>query len=77
MLFKHDIQVYNYIRSYRLRNGLTLNQLADMLSVSTNHIWAIENHKCGCSVYIAARLCKVFKCKFDDLFELPEKSVIK
>lgn len=60
----------NNIRIYREKNNLTQTMLGQLVCVSKNSISCFENGNYFPSAYTAALLCKIFECKFEDLFYL-------
>lgn len=60
--------LFNNIRLYRERLGLSQSDLGKLVGVSKNAISSFERLEYSPSAYIAACLCKVFNCSFDDLF---------
>jgi putative transcriptional regulator len=67
-------QVRNYVREYRLRQGLTQQELAEAVSVSRQSINAIERGRYIPSLPLALRFAHLFRCPTDELFELEEES---
>lgn len=61
-------EMKNHVRETRQSLGLTQSDLALLCNTSRNTISDIENFKYCPSAYLAALLCDVLKCPFDDLF---------
>lgn len=66
-------QVVNRIKECRLRQGMTQEDLAQMVGVSRQSINSIERGRYIPSLPLALRFANLFKCTVDDLFELMEK----
>lgn len=60
----------NRVAIYRNARGLTQSDLALRCGVSKNTISNIETGSCGCTAFLAAKMCNVLHCKFNDLFTL-------
>lgn len=64
--------LYNNIKHYRETFGLSQETLASLIGVSKNAISSFERYEYAPSAYVAALLCQLFKCNFDELFYLGE-----
>lgn len=65
-----DIILRNRVAIYRNARGLSQTELGRRVGVSKNSICNIETGVCGCSAFLAAKLCQALHCKFNDLFYL-------
>jgi len=65
-------KVKNKLREFRLKYGLTQEQLAKALGVSRQTISAIENGKYCPSLELALKIAKFFGVKVEDIFWLEE-----
>lgn len=66
MLDKNNYQ--NNIKQFRVREGLTQEELAKKINISRQMIGLIENNKTIPSVEIALKLSKVLKEPIENLF---------
>jgi len=66
--------VNNHIREYRLRHGLTQEELARAVGVSRQSINSIERGRYMPSLTLALRFAQFFDCPTDELFELQEET---
>jgi putative transcriptional regulator len=64
--------VANHIKEYRLRSGLTQEELGVAVGVSRQSINAIERGRYIPSLPLALRFARVFECLTDELFALEE-----
>jgi len=55
------------VRALRQRDGLTLQQLSDMLDISTTHIWNIEHGKKTANAAMILKFADVFGVTTDQL----------
>ena len=55
------------LRILRQQQGLSLQQLGDMLDVSTTHIWNIEKGRKTPNVAMVIKICDVFGISCDKL----------
>ncbi len=62
----------NRVREYRLRKGLTQQQLADMVRVSSRTIISIEREQYSPSLMLAYRIAEIFSVSVEDLCCLKE-----
>jgi putative transcriptional regulator len=67
-----DGSVRNRVREYRLRHGLTQEELAQSVDVSRQSINSIERGRYTPSLALALRFAREFNCSTDELFELEE-----
>ncbi len=58
----------NKLKVYRAMNGLTQEQLADLVGVSRQTINAIESNKYLPSLGLALKLAKTFKAMVEEVF---------
>lgn len=65
-------EVFNHIRDYRMKRGLTQDELAQAVGVSRQSIISIERGRYTPSLYLALRFAKFFLCSTDELFEIKE-----
>jgi putative transcriptional regulator len=65
--------VVNRIRDYRLKIGITQEELAESVGVSRQSIISIERGRYMPSLYLALRFSKFFHCSTDELFMLREE----
>ncbi len=65
-------EVLNFIRDYRLKRGLTQDDLAQAVGVSRQSINAIERGRYTPSLPLALRFAQFFGCRTDELFHLEE-----
>ena len=65
----------NKIKIERAINGLTQEQLADLVSVTRQTINAIELKKFVPSTVLALKICKVFNKRVDEVFILEEEDL--
>lgn len=68
MLDKNNYQ--NNIKQFRVREGLTQEELAKKINISRQMVGLIENNKTIPSVEIALKLSKVLKEPVENLFFL-------
>ncbi len=66
---KHLI-LKNSIKEKRKERKLTQTELAEMIGSTKNTISALETGQFAPSAYVAALLCKVLDCTFEELFTL-------
>lgn len=60
----------NNLKQYRVKFGLTQDDIAKKLNASRQTINAIENNKYFPSLELGLRLANILECKVDDLFSL-------
>lgn len=61
-------EMKNYVRANRISYGLSQKQLAILIGTTQNTISSIERNEYQPSAYLAALLCDVLKCPFDEMF---------
>ena len=66
-------RVRSFVKEYRLRQGLTQQELAEAVGVSRQSINAIERGRYIPSLPLALRFACLFHCPTDELFELEEE----
>lgn len=59
---------WELLDSFRIDNGLTYKELADIVNCSSPYIWQIINKKRRLSYDMAVELAKVFNTTPDDIF---------
>ena len=69
---KNHHKLLNNLEQYRKNAGLTQQELSNRADVSRKSINAIENGIYVPSTVLALKISKIFKCKVEDLFELPK-----
>lgn len=62
----------NKVREYRLKKGMTQQQLADAVHVSTRTIISLEQGRYNPSIMLAYRLAVEFGTTIEDLYCLEE-----
>lgn len=60
----------NKVKSLRTEKGITQNQLADLLQVSRQTIFAIETSMYVPSTVLALKIARIFKKSVEEIFEL-------
>jgi putative transcriptional regulator len=60
----------NNLRTYRVKFGLTQEDLARKMEVSRQTINSIENNKYFPSLELGLKLSRALECKVEDLFSL-------
>lgn len=73
--FRVDV-LCNRIREYRNIFNMRQSDLADLIGVSQTCIVNWESGAFCPTAYMAALLCDVFRCSFEDLFFFQSKVVI-
>jgi putative transcriptional regulator len=66
-------KVGNHVKEYRLRRGLSQEELAKRVGVSRQSINSIERGRYVPSLPLALRIARFFGCSTDELFELEEE----
>lgn len=61
--------MYNRVREYRQRRGLTATELATLTGVSVSLIYQIETGAKDPSLRVALKLARHLRCRIDDLFQ--------
>lgn len=62
----------NRVKEYRLNLGLTQQELADMVNVSSRTIISLEKRQYNPSLMLAYKLALVFNTNIEDLYCLEE-----
>ena len=62
--------VKNTLLSYRTKNGITQEELADRVDVSRQTIIAIEKGHYTPSVLLALKIARYFHVKIEDIFRI-------
>lgn len=65
------------IKQYRLKAGMTQQQLADLVNVSSRTIISIEKEQYNPSLMLAYRLSRVFDVSVEDLCCLQENKLLE
>lgn len=65
---KPDTTIKCNVKQYRMANGWSQQQLADMINVRRQAIYDIENDRYMPNTAISLRLAKLFGCRVEDLF---------
>ena len=65
----------NLIKVERARYNLTQQQLADILGITRQSIYAIEGRRFVPSTLLALRMAKLFNLKVEDIFKLEESEI--
>jgi putative transcriptional regulator len=63
----------NRLEEFRIRNGLTQQELANRVDVSRQTIISLESGRYNPSILLAFRLASLFKLKIEDLFLYSEE----
>jgi putative transcriptional regulator len=66
--------VTNQLKQYRLRHGLTQEDLAKAVGVSRQSINSIERGRYIPSLPLALKFARLFNCTIDEIFQLQEKT---
>jgi len=66
-------EVFNRIRDYRVKRGMTQDELAQAVGVSRQSIISIERGRYTPSLYLALHFAKFFQCSTDELFKLNQE----
>lgn len=64
------------LKDIRNLNGLTCQEMADMLKISKSYYWQVENHSRKLSYELAVKIADVFKTKPDEIFYTEYKKII-
>ncbi len=64
------------IKEFRAKKNLTQEELAKKVDVSRQTILYIERGEYNPSLLLALKICKVLKCKIEELF-IPRKEDLK
>lgn len=65
-------RVFNSIRDYRLKAGLTQAELAERVGATRQTIIAIETEKYSPSLELAFRIARAFGAPFEAVFDFRE-----
>jgi DNA-binding XRE family transcriptional regulator len=68
MIDKNDSSLGKVIKNYRKKNGLTQEQFAEKLELSTKYIQFLENGVRKPSLKTIYKIAKVLRLKIHDLF---------
>lgn len=60
------------IKEYRARHNLTQEELAEMVGVVRQTISYIERGEYNPSLVLAVKMCRVLKCRIEELFTFDE-----
>ena len=63
----------NRVRELRQAAGLTQQQLAEQVRVSSRTIISLENGKYNASLVLAHKLARYFSCTIEDIFLFDEE----
>lgn len=63
----------NRLKEFRIRKGLSQNELAHLSNLSQNTISSLENYVYYPTLKNALMICKALECKVEDLFYLEEE----
>jgi putative transcriptional regulator len=66
-------EVFNRIKDYRVKHGMTQDELAQAVGVSRQSIISIERGRYTPSLYLALRFAHFFQCRVDELFQLNQE----
>ena len=58
------------IKEYRLKRGLTQEQLAEMLDISTRHLQRIEANKCSTKIEMLIKIIQVLNIEDKDVLKM-------
>jgi len=58
----------NELKNVRVKNGISMQQMADILKISKTFYWQLENRKRRLSYDMAVKIADIFSLKPDDLF---------
>lgn len=62
------MELKNNIREKRVSMGFTQGDLAELVQVSKNTISNLERGVFNPTAFLAAKICSVLCCKFEDIF---------
>jgi transcriptional regulator with XRE-family HTH domain len=63
------------VRFYRVKKGLTLQELSEQLHVSVNYLSNLEQNKAKIKPDFLPKLCSALKIKITDLYQEIEDNV--
>jgi putative transcriptional regulator len=66
-------RIINHVKEYRVKRGMTQEELARVAGVSRQSIISIERGRYVPSLQLALRLSRLFTCSTDDLFQLEKE----
>lgn len=58
------------IKEYRLKMGLTQEQLAEKLDISTRHLQRIENNICSTKIEMLMKIIQILKIEDKDILKM-------
>ena len=58
----------NKLQKLRIKNKITIKEMAQMLNISYTYYWQIENKDRKLYYKLAVKIAKVFNLKPDDIF---------
>ena len=58
------------IKEYRLKLGLTQEQLAEALNISTRHLQRIEANFCSTKIDMLIKIINVLKIEYKDILKM-------
>ena len=61
------VEIGKRIRKYRKANGLSQDELAEMIDISTTHMSHIETANTKLSLLVCASIAKVLQVRIDDI----------
>lgn len=64
----------NRLEDYRKENGITQEELADILGVTRQTIGSLENGRYNPSILLAFRIAKFFKTTIEEIFIYEENT---
>ena len=67
----------NKIKEYRTNSGMTQQQLADLVNVSSRTIISLEKGKYNPSILLAYKIALVFNTNVEDLYCLKENKELE
>lgn len=67
----------NKIKEYRTNSGMTQQQLADLVNVSSRTIISLEKGKYNPSILLAYKIALVFNTTVEDLYCLKENKELE
>lgn len=70
------VSIKNHIRALRNENGMTQEQLGEIIGVSRQSVIAIETMKYNPSLELAFKIAKAFHMQIEDVFVFEEKEEI-
>lgn len=58
----------NKLQKLRIKNKITIKEMAQMLNISYTYYWQIENKDRKLYYKLAVKIAKIFNLKPDDIF---------